>query len=69
MNSTVTGDGIWYAPQTGIYISSCGLMNAPHYLGIDANNLWLGGTDFEPYNNYTNLAGGNPFHTSGALVQ
>jgi hypothetical protein len=69
MNSTVTGDGIRYAPQTGIYISSCGLMNAPHYLGIDANNLWLGGTDFEPSNNYTYLTGGNPFHTAGSLVQ
>jgi hypothetical protein len=69
MNSTVTGDGIWYAPQTGVYISSCGIMSATHYLGFVANNLWIGGTNVVISNNYSYVSTGNPMRTVGALVQ
>jgi Flp pilus assembly protein TadG len=68
MSSTITGDGIWYAPQTGIYIQNCGTISGPHYLGIDANNIYTSGTDLEISNNYTYLAS-NPFRTLSALVQ
>jgi Flp pilus assembly protein TadG len=66
--SSITGDGIWYAPATGIYVQNC-TFQATHYLGIDANNFYTDGTDVELSNNYTNLTGGNPFHTAGSLVQ
>jgi Flp pilus assembly protein TadG len=68
MFSSITGDGIWYAPKTGIYVQNC-TFAASHYLGIDANNVYTSGTNIQLSNNYTYLTGGNPFHTAGALVQ
>jgi Flp pilus assembly protein TadG len=68
MTSSITGDGIWYAPETGIYVQNC-TFAATHYLGIDANNVYTDGTNIQLSNNYTNLSGGNPFHTAGSLVE
>ena len=69
MNSTVQGDGIWYLPATGLYISSCGTFSGTHYLGIDANNIYSAGTNVVPSNNYSFVTTGNPFRRQGGLVQ
>lgn len=69
MNSTVQGDGIWYLPATGIYLSSCGSFSGPHYLGIDADNIYMTSTYVAPSNNYSYVTTGNPFRTHGTLVQ
>jgi hypothetical protein len=68
-DSTIQGDGIWYLPSTGLYVWSCGTMSGPHYLGVVADNLYLGGTDIAMLNNYSYVTTGNPFRTLSAAVQ
>lgn len=69
LNSTVQGDGIWYLPATGLYLSNCGTFSGTHYLGIDANNIYSAGTNVVPSNNYSFVTTGNPFRRQGGLVQ
>jgi hypothetical protein len=69
MSSTIQGDGIWYLPKTGMYFSSCGNFEAPHYLGIVADNIYADGTNIVPSNNFSFVTTGNPFRTQAALVQ
>jgi hypothetical protein len=68
-NSTIQGDGIWYLPGTGLYVSSCGNVNGTNYLGVVADNMYLAGTIFTVSNNYSNVTTGNPFRTLSAAVQ
>jgi Flp pilus assembly protein TadG len=68
-NSSIQGDGIWYLPGAGLYFSTCGTFTSPHYLGIVADNIYSGGTIINVMNNYSYLAGGNPFRLQGGLVQ
>ena len=68
-NSSIQGDGIWYLPGAGLYLSTCGTFTSPHYLGIVADNIYSGGTIINVMNNYSYLAGGNPFRLQGGLVQ
>jgi hypothetical protein len=64
-----TGDGIWYLPGAGLEVYSCGTFTGTHYMGIVADNTSFAGTYFEPTNNYSNIATGNPFRPLGGLVQ
>jgi hypothetical protein len=68
-SSTMSGDGIWYIPHAGLLVWSSGTYTAPHYLGVVADNIFCGGTYFEPVNNYSYIATGNPFRTKAPLVQ
>jgi hypothetical protein len=68
-NSSIQGDGIWYLPGAGMYVSTCGNFTATHYLGIVADNIYSDGTIINVMNNYSSLAGGNPFRLQGGLVQ
>jgi len=67
--STVYGDGIWYMSNTGLYIVNSGIMTAPHYFGIVADNLSYSGTYVEPLNNYSYVSIGNPMRRLGGLIQ
>jgi Flp pilus assembly protein TadG len=69
INSTISGDGIWYLPKAGFEIWSSGTYTAPHYLGFVADNIFTAGTLLEPLNNYSYVTGGNPLRRQGALIQ
>jgi len=67
--STVSGDGIWYISNTGLYIWSSGVLTGTHYFGIVADNLYYAGTYVIPLNNYSYVSTGNPMRTKGGLIQ
>jgi Flp pilus assembly protein TadG len=69
ISSTMSGDGIWYIPHAGLEVWSSGTYTAPHYLGVVADNIFSAGTYFEPVNNYSYVATGNPFRTQAPVVQ
>jgi hypothetical protein len=69
INSTFTGDGIWYIPKAGLYISNSGTVTGTNYFGIVADNMTSTGTSVRPLNNYSYVSGGNPFRTQAPLVQ
>ncbi len=69
INSTFTGDGIWYLPATGLYISNSGIVTGTNYFGVVADNMTITGTSVRPLNNYSYVATGNPFRTRLPLVQ
>jgi hypothetical protein len=69
IQSTFTGDGIWYLPSTGLYINNSGVVTGTHYFGIVADNMTITGTSVRPINDYSYVSGGNPFRTEAALVQ
>jgi hypothetical protein len=69
INSTFTGDGIWYLPAAGLYISNSGVVTGTNYFGIVADNMTLTGTSVRPINNYSYVTTGNPFRTQSPLVQ
>jgi hypothetical protein len=69
IQSTFTGDGIWYLPGTGMYINNSGTVTGPHYFGIVADNMTITGTSVQLVNNYSYVRTGNPFRTQSALVQ
>jgi len=69
IQSTFTGDGIWYLPGTGWYIQNGGTVTGYHYFGIVADNLTFSGSSIRPLNDYEYVTGGNPFRRQGALVQ
>jgi Flp pilus assembly protein TadG len=77
-HSDVTTDGIWYLTGAGLEVTSClpataasnnCTMTGNNYFGVIADNMLLTGTIFNPRNDYSNLATGNPLRTLGALVQ
>lgn len=67
--SSFTGDGIWYLKNAGLYVWSCTSFQGNNYIGIDADNMYFGGGYVLNTNNYSNVSGGSPFRTVGALVQ
>lgn len=69
INSTFTGDGIWYLPSTGLYISNSGVVTGTNYFGIVADNMTTTGTSVRPLNNYSYVTTGNPLRTNAPLVQ
>jgi len=69
IQSTFTGDGIWYLPGTGFYINNSGVVTGINYFGIVADNLTFTGTSVRPLNNYSYVTTGNPFRTQAPLVQ
>jgi len=68
-DATVQWDGIWYMPHAGLNIWSCGTFTGTNYLGVVADNMYIGGTIFTPLNNYSYVTTGNPFRKVAALVQ
>jgi Flp pilus assembly protein TadG len=69
INTTFTGDGIWYLPSTGLYINNSGVVTGTNYFGIVADNMTITGTSVRPLNNYSYVTTGNPFRTKAPLVQ
>jgi hypothetical protein len=69
LGGTFNGDGILYTKGAGVFYFNCGLVTAPNYFGIVADNIYAIGTDIEPRNNYGPVSGGNPMRHYTALVQ
>jgi hypothetical protein len=69
IQSSFTGDGIWYIPKAGLYIQNSGVVTGNHYFGIVADNLTFSGTSVRPLNDFEYVTGGNPFRKQAALVQ
>jgi hypothetical protein len=69
IQSTFTGDGIWYLPSTGLYVSNSGVVTGTNYFGIVADNMTITGTSVRPKNDYEYVTGGNPFRRQAPLVQ
>jgi Flp pilus assembly protein TadG len=69
IQSTFTGDGIWYLPSTGLYINNSNVMTGTNYFGIVADNMTITGTSVRPLNNYSYVSGGNPMRRQAPLVQ
>jgi hypothetical protein len=67
-NSTFSGDGIWYAPHTGIYLWQ-NTVTFPNYGAFVADNLYFYNTTLMPNGNFSSLPGGSPFRTQSVLVQ
>ncbi len=63
--SYVSTDGIWYAPNVGIW-NSASTLTGTNYLGIVTDNMYLSyATITVPSPNYSSLAGGSPFTGGG----
>ncbi len=69
INTTFTGDGIWYLPSAGLYVQNSGIVTGTNYFGIVADNMTSSGTSVQPLNNYSSVVTGNPFRTKAPLVQ
>jgi hypothetical protein len=69
INTTFTGDGIWYLPSAGLYVQNSGIVTGTNYFGIVADNMTSSGTSVRPLNNYSSVVTGNPFRTKAPLVQ
>jgi hypothetical protein len=69
IQSTFTGDGIWYLPSTGLYVNNSGVMTGTNYFGIVADNMYITGTSVRPLNNYSYVTTGNPMRTQSPMVQ
>ena len=66
---TFTGDGIWYLPNTGLYVWLNNHFNIPHYGSIVARNAYIFGSFITSNQDYSWLSGGSPFRKQGVLVQ
>ncbi len=52
INSTYSGDGVWYSTNTGILISNCQSISGVNYLGFVVNNMSISGSKINaPYTN------------------
>jgi Putative Flp pilus-assembly TadE/G-like len=67
-NDSFAGDGIWYFPNTGVYIWQNSL-TAPNYSSFVTRNLYSYNTALYQNQNYSWLSGGSPFRTQSVLVQ
>lgn len=64
-----TGDGIWYLPNTGLYIWLNGTFSVPHYGSLVVRNTYIFGTSVNSNGDYSWLSGGSPFRRQAVLVQ
>ena len=63
--SYVTTDGVWYAPNVGIW-NFASTLRGINYLGIVTDNMYLSyATVSVPSPNYSSLSGGSPYASSG----
>jgi hypothetical protein len=74
-SSTLTTDGIWYVPNTGIHLYNTNF-SGPHYLGLVIDNIYqylgttYGSADYSTLTSAYPSTGGSPFHyEDGVLVQ
>ena len=64
-SSYVTTDGIWYAPNVGIW-NFASTIKGTNYLGIITDNMYLSAATITvPSPNYSSLSGGSPYASSG----
>ena len=65
--SYVTTDGVWYAPNVGIW-NSASTLRGLKYLGIVTDNMYLStATITVPSPDYSSLSGGSPYAGSGGV--
>ena len=66
--TTFNGDGIWYMPNTGLYMWQ-NSFTVPHYGSLVVRNTYFFGTTVRSNGDYSWLSGGSPFRKQGVIVQ
>jgi hypothetical protein len=67
-NDTFSGDGIWYLPNTGLYVWA-NTWTVPNYGSFITRNTYFFATTITQNGNFSWLSGGSPFRTQSVLVQ